>query len=197
MKVVLCDLSFCLSRATERCGKDGQPSLPRCGIIVCPLMGLLFSVLWPLPSGNWPLLVSFELMMHTKDKYHGAHCVIAAFDGYSGDIQLKYSKFCLFFNRHHCYCTSYFTTTNTNLMCNVSGNGIPSPCFHAHFSVLHHKRLTETKNVIYQKFSCSLETFVDLWEKQWFGRWKHICQISCNVANVERTWRRLSRFPIT
>lgn len=38
-----------------------------------------------------------KLLMHAKDKYHGAHCVIAAFDGCSGDIQLKYSfKFCLF-----------------------------------------------------------------------------------------------------
>lgn len=38
-----------------------------------------------------------KLMTHTKDKYHGADCVIAAFDGYFGDIQLKYSfKFCLF-----------------------------------------------------------------------------------------------------
>lgn len=102
-----------------------------------------------------------KLMTHTKDKYHGADCVIAVFHGYSGDIHLKYFfKFCLFFNRHHCHCTFYLG--NTHLMCNVSGNRIPSPCFYAHFSVLHHERLTETKNVICQKFSCSLETFVDL-----------------------------------
>lgn len=137
-----------------------------------------------------------KLMMNTKDKYHGARCVIAAwlFWWYPAQIFFQVLSF---FNRHHCYCTSYFTMGNANLMCNGSGNGIPSSCFYVHFSVLHHKRLTETINVICPKFSCSLETFVDLWEKHEIGRWKHICQISLpNCTLPEQLYYILFCFPL-